>query len=277
MTPEEFFDQFELVTAAPGGVERLRKLILRLAVRGRLGTGDEHDSSAFDLVRKCLATKGQRPKTMDLVFAETPFAIPDTWQWARFDQLVDFQAGRTPSTKESRYWEGGIPWVSIGDMPDAGEVKGTKRTVSQLAVDKVFRQAPVPVGSLLMSFKLSIGKLAFTTVPCFHNEAIIAIKPPLDELKVWLHVALRGIDLTIDTANAVKGQTLNRKRLSALLVPVPPLEEQARIVAKVDQLMALCDELKMQLRDYVEMADRLCESLVANAVQAAESPSLVAS
>ena len=95
-----------------------------------------------------------------------------------------------------------------------------------------------------MSFKLTIGKIARLGVPAFHNEAIISIRPHLAELDAYLFKVLPQFARQGDTKGAIKGATLNRDSISNILIPLPPLAEQHRIVAKVDELMALCDRLE---------------------------------
>jgi len=97
-----------------------------------------------------------------------------------------------------------------------------------------------------MSFKLSIGKLSILGVDAYHNEAIIAIYPFAPSLKDYFFKCLSGFNLTQGNKAAIKGSTLNQDSITNILVALPPEEEIPRIVAKVDELMALCDKLEGQ-------------------------------
>lgn len=273
MTPESLRRQFDVVADAPNGVQKLRELILQMAVRGKLVAQDPSDEPASVLLariageRKQLFLQGSvgKPKAVPPISADdVPFAVPHSWQWVRLEHLANLQIGRTPSTKNPFYWadttDGGIPWVSIGDMPGSGTIGGTKKRVSTRAAEEVFKHAPSPAGSLLMSFKLSIGKLAFLSEPAYHNEAIVSIAPPTNDVAVFLQRCLRGLDLTSGTKGALMGDTLNRDSLGLILVPLPPTAEQHRIVAKVDELMALCDELETRQQRRDEARARLNRS-----------------
>jgi type I restriction enzyme S subunit len=129
-------------------------------------------------------------------------------------------------------------------MVNYGEITKTTKSISKKAVEEVFKNDPVPAGTILMSFKLTIGKISKLKVNAFHNEAIISIFPPYKELKEYLFRILPILATGGDTNNAIKGKTLNKNSLNNLLIPLPPLEEQKHIVTKVDQLMELCDHLE---------------------------------
>jgi type I restriction enzyme, S subunit len=100
-----------------------------------------------------------------------------------------------------------------------------------------------------MSFKLTIGKVARAGIRCFHNEAIISLKPPEAELADYLFRFLPIFAALQKSNNAIKGSTLNKGLLTLLPIALPPLAEQKRIVAKVDELMALCDRLEAQQQE----------------------------
>jgi type I restriction enzyme, S subunit len=136
-------------------------------------------------------------------------------------------------------------------------VMATKETVSHKAKELVFRVDPEPAGTMIMSFKLTIGKIARLGVAAYHNEAIISITPWVRELDPFLFLVLPERARRGATKGAIKGATLNRDSLNGLLVPLPPLAEQHRIVAKVAELMALCDQSEAAQREREARRDGL--------------------
>ena len=114
-----------------------------------------------------------------------------------------------------------------------------------------------------MSFKLTIGKIARLGIPAFHNEAIISIRPHLADLDPYLFKVLPAFARQGDTKGAIKGATLNRNSISNILLPLPPLAEQQRIVAKIDALMALCDRLEAARAGREAARDRLAAASLA--------------
>lgn len=165
--------------------------------------------------------------------------IPDSWSAHRFADIATYKAGRTPPRANSAYWQDGtdnLPWLAISDMTSFGIVTKTKETITRTAFDEVFRGRFVPAGTLLMSFKLTIGRIATLGIDACHNEAIISIypKPGIDQR--YLGYFLAQVDYDALQDRQVKGNTLNREKIDRIKVLVPPLEEQSSIADILDLL-----------------------------------------
>lgn len=132
-------------------------------------------------------------------------------------------------------------------MTHYGSVESTKEMVSDLAANQVFRQKWAEPDSVLMSFKLTIGKVARTSIRCFHNEAIISLKPPESELRDYLFRFLPVFASLQKSVNAIKGSTLNKGLLTAMPIALPPLQEQRRLTSRVDDVLTLLSDLDSQL------------------------------
>ena len=171
---------------------------------------------------------------------EIPFDLPYNWCWCRFSNIVSMTIGKTPARGEQTYWiNGKYNWVSISDMADGGTISTTKEKVSDLAVKEIFSAPISEKGSLLMSFKLSIGKTSILDIDAYHNEAIITIRPVIDKeyaMRNYLFKVLPLIANLGDSKDAIKGKTLNSKSLANLLIPLPPLQEQQRIIERINLL-----------------------------------------
>jgi type I restriction enzyme S subunit len=253
MNADRLLAHFERISEAPDAIARLRRFILDLAVRGKLVEQDAEDEPAEELLEQIAEARfslihAGKSKKQNQLFdeqADDPFGLPYGWQWARLPEVADFSAGRTPARNEDKFWNPGFfHWVSIGDMEDGRPLSVTKELVSKLAGEAVFRSQLEPVGTMIMSFKLTIGKMARLAVPAFHNEAIISIHPYMKSLDPYLFKVIPLFARSADSKGAIKGATLNRDSISRIPIPLPPLAEQHRIVAKVDELMALCDQLE---------------------------------
>ena len=166
--------------------------------------------------------------------------MPCNWCWCRFSNIASMTIGKTPARGEQTYWiNGKYNWVSISDMIDGGLISTTKEKVSDLAVKEVFSAPISEKGCLLMSFKLSIGKTSILNVDAFHNEAIITIRPVIDKeyaMRNYLFKVLPLIANLGESKDAIKGKTLNSKSLANLLIPLPPLQEQQRIIGQMNIL-----------------------------------------
>ena len=166
-----------------------------------------------------------------------PFDIPDSWTWIRFPNLVNFTLGKTPERHNPKYWsDGKYPWFSIADMKDKKTVTETKEKISEYSLSEYFNSCTSPAGTLIMSFKLTVGKVSILGVDAIHNEAIISIFPYLEEnntIRDWLFYTLGLIVEYVDQTDAIKGSTLNKEKMNSMLIPLPPIKEQNRIISKL--------------------------------------------
>jgi len=264
------------------GIKKLRELILELAVRGLLVPQDPSDEPASELLKKIAAEKAKlikegkikKEKPLPPIRQQDePFDLPSGWKWALLPQICSYGPGKTPSTKNSVYWEDGetgIPWVSISDMEHLRTITNTTKRITQKAVAEVFRGEPVSAGTMLMSFKLTLGKISKLGVDAYHNEAIISLRPYAGICEDYVFNFLPGRASAGNSKAAIKGDTLNSESLAALLIPLPPTAEQHRIVAKVDELMALCDQLEQETDASLGAHQTLVENLLSALTSAAD-------
>lgn len=172
----------------------------------------------------------------------------------KLSELLDISIGRTPSRNEPEYWGKGHRWVSIRDL-SSKTVTETKEQITDRAVTEA-RCKIVRKGTLLFSFKLTIGKMAFAGCDLFTNEAIAAFSIK-DETKLnseFLYFALQSA--TYGGSNqAVMGKTLNSKSLAEIEIPFPPIDDQIRIahlLGKVEGLIAQRKQHLKQLDDLLK-------------------------
>ena len=160
-------------------------------------------------------------------------------EWVRLGDAFELRMGKTPSRKNMAYWRNGKhDWVSIADLGTFDKYVGTtKEQISDLAVTKSGIK-PAPANTVLMSFKLSIGKVAITRSPVFTNEAIMALvdkgKYQIDP--TFIYHQCKAKDWTAGSNTAVMGKTLNKRTLSEARIYLPELDRQIQIAAKLDYL-----------------------------------------
>lgn len=169
--------------------QELRDSIIRLAMQGKLVEQRTEEGTAETLketidkdrkqkIRNKTAKENKKvePITEDAL----PFDIPDSWEWIRFGELVSYNMGKTPPRAEAQWWGNDVPWVSIADMPESGHITQTKESVSIDAISGKFSEKISKAGTLLMSFKLTVGRVSILDIDAVHNEAIISIYPYAD-------------------------------------------------------------------------------------------------
>ena len=170
------------------------------------------------------------------------YELPDGWEWKKLDNLTEVNIGKTPSRSKSQYFLGDKVWLSIRDLKGDYVSDSNEKLTDEAIRDSNIKI--VPKGTLLMSFKLTLGRTAFTECDLYTNEAIAAL-PIKDESildKHFLKYSIGVIDLEKEVDNAVKGKTLNKQKIKNLDIPLPPLSEQQRIVSKLDLLFEKIDK-----------------------------------
>ena len=152
-------------------------------------------------------------------------------------EVFDLQMGKTPSRNNLAYWNGTNTWVSISDLGDANKyISKTKERISDLGVTESGIKL-VPKGTVIMSFKLSLGKTAITAEDMYTNEAIIAFidKKIYSIDPNYIYHLFSGMNWIEGSNKAVMGITLNKATLSQKIIDIPDMEEQ-RKVWKVQQV-----------------------------------------
>jgi type I restriction enzyme S subunit len=163
--------------------------------------------------------------------------IPTDWSTEPLGRVARFTAGRTPPRANLSFWEGanrGIPWVAISDMENYGTITDTAETITPSAFEQVFRRRIVPAGTMLMSFKLTIGRVSTLGIDACNNEAIISIYPRKGVDQRYLGYYLSQIDYADHQDRQVKGNTLNQDKLNRVPVVLPSLIEQKQIADVLD-------------------------------------------
>lgn len=176
-------------------------------------------------------------KNEPIKLEDLPFEIPKNWAWVRFSNFVNFELGYTPSRNIRENWQPGkYPWFSISDMKDKKNIYFSKEKISELAFKKYFSCKLVPKNTLLMSFKLTIGRVSLLGVDATHNEAITSIYPYLDQnnyIKIYLFNILGALVNFVSQTQAIKGKTLNKEKLKKMFIPVPCFKEISKINNKI--------------------------------------------
>ena len=271
----------ELLATAPGGVAKLRELILTLAVQGKLVPQDPADEPASVLLQKIRAEKDRliaegkikRDKPLAAIGEEEkPFGLPQGWEWVRALDICALitDGDHQPPPKADT----GVPFLVIGDVrTGAVLLQGASRFVSESYFEKLdWGKKPFP-GDVLYTTVGSFG----IPVPvvqqqrfCFQRH-IALLRPAVVDLQSYLALALRT---TLAFAQAEKGATGTAQKtvplsvLRNLILPLPPEAEQSRIVIRVEALMRLCDVLEakgqLEAAQHAQLVSTLLGTLTAS-------------
>ena len=196
----------------------------------------------------------------------------DRWEVTTLGDLANLQIGKTPPRKESRYWTDDLthPFCTIADMAER-VVHPSREGVTQAAIDDG-KARLIKAGTLLMSFKLTIGRVGFAGTDLFPNEAIVAIEPnPLLASPEFLYCFLGTQDLTGGSNRAVKGATLNSRSLAEIGVPLPQSDEQNRIVDLIGSVDSHISATEAAITDSVSLRSGVLSDLLCGTHEIPES------
>lgn len=275
---------FTTIASAPNGIKKLRELILELAVRGKLVPQDTKDEAAAELLRQIRKEKAQLVAEGNLPKGRPPKAddceglddgCPSGWVRASLSDIGSFMGGKTPSTRIDGYWGGDIPWVTPKDMK-ALDIKSSEDKVRLSAVENGL--GLVSKDSVLIVVRSGILRrtvpVAVNRVECTVNQDIKALCLARPSMAEYVRLMIRGFERIILSRLTKVGTTVESikfEEFERFLFLLPPLAEQRRIVAKVDELMALCDQLEAQQADADAAHEKLVRELLATLTQS-QSP-----
>lgn len=271
MSLQPFFDNFAALADARNGVARLRELILQLAVEGKLVDQHSNDEPASALVKRIAVKKARLVKEkaiapskplLPVTASEMAFYIPSNWNWEKLGNVaIVIQIGPFGSLlHKSDYVRNGTPLVNPSHIKNERIVISNDLTIDEKTKARLSNYI-MQTGDIVMGRRGEMGKCAIVSEKetgwlCGTGSLFIRVTHDLFRpylLKVLTSDYVEGC-LVKDSVGSTMNN-LNQRILKNLLIPIPPLEEQKRIVAKIDELMRLCDEL--EARQQVRRASRV--------------------
>lgn len=263
------------------GVKKLRSLILDLAVRGLLVPQDPSDEPACVLLAQITAERSALQKSdslkkqkplPEIIPQEAPHGLPKSWAIARFGQLAIIERGGSPRPIKSFITNDidGLNWIKIGDTDIGGKyISSTQERITKDGLNKTRMVYP---GDFLLTNSMSFGRPYITKIEGCIHDGWLRISPTKHIDKDYLYTLLSSPYIVkafkASAAGAVV-QNLNSDKVRETLILIPPLPEQQRIVAKVDELMALCDQLERQTECSFIAHQKLVQTLLSALTQAA--------
>ena len=271
-TPESrLLELYDRVAEAPDAIERLRKFVLDLAVRGKLVEQDPENEPAEELLKQIATEKtrlvktGEIRKPRDLADGneiEEPFEIPSTWRWCRLDTIGAIIGGGTPAAADAENFAEpgeGIPWLTPADLGGYHDlyIERGKRDLTEKGL-KSSSATMMPVGTVLFTSRAPIGYVAIAANPISTNQGFKSIVPYVADCSRFIPVAMQTFAPEIDAkAPGTTFKEVSGKIVAGVSFPLPPLPEQHRIVAKVDELMTVLDRLETTRTQRETIRDRL--------------------
>jgi type I restriction enzyme S subunit len=266
MNAAQLLAHFDRVTDAPDAIPRLRQFILDLAVRGKLVAQDPRDEPASELLKHIKAERLRLERDAEIKKHEVPpvveddemYEIPANWAWTRLGQIGDWSSGSTPPRGNHEYYGGGITWLKSGELNDNKQLTGSEETVTETAISRCSFRQNRPGDVLIAMYGATIGKLAILSEPAVTNQAVCGCTPFRGLFNRYLFDFLLSQRAQFRSASEGGAQpNISKAKIVGFAFPLPPLAEQCRIVAKVDELMSLCDRLDAARAERESRRDRI--------------------
>lgn len=243
-------------------LKKLRQQILQDAVQGKLVPQDPNDEPASKLLERIKAEKeklirekkikNEKPLT-EIKPEEIPFEIPENWVWCRLSDIGIITGGGTPSMTNPEFWNGDILWISPKDMV-RDYVKDSEMKVTQKGIENSSMKL-IPKGSLIIVGRSGILKrklpVAINEIACTVNQDMKVIVPHIPSMNRYLQLMLFGLERIVLKDFVKFGMTVHSLKydeFAGMPIPIPPIPEQHCIVAKIEQLLRLCDELEQTIQ-----------------------------
>ncbi len=222
-------------------IQHTKTKILDLAIHGKLVPQDPNDEPAIELLKRI------NPKFTPCDKEQYTDKLPDSWCWATLDDICTLITGSTPSKLHSEYYGGDFPFYKPSDL-DAGRhvtIPSEYLTVKGKSVSRI-----IPQGSTLICCIGSIGKCGYIEREGTTNQQINTAVPSQSLNPLYLFYFCNSIffidELTADSS-AITISIVNKSKLGKMFISLPPIKEQQRIVAKIEEIFTQLDEIKKSL------------------------------
>ena len=245
MNADRLLGHYEQIADAPDAVQRLRRFILDLALRGKLVKQDPNDEPASELLKKIAAEKERLVKVGEIkkqsalplvATYEALFSVPNVWKWTRIGSAAYVEMGQSPPSEHYNRTGHGIPFFQ--GKADFGKRYPTAR---YWCTQPKKYAAP---GDILISVRAPVGPTNVASEPCCIGRGLAALRSHNGIDRYYLLRCLEAFEHALAALGfGTTFVAINKNQLTAFVIPLPPLAEQRRIVAKVDELMALCDRI----------------------------------
>ncbi|MGS0753667.1 restriction endonuclease subunit S [Roseateles sp. GG27B] len=268
---QQLSEHFHTLFTTESSIDSLKQAVLRLGVMGKLVSQFSGGETARQLLARLThaGAGGRRTTTPSDEQSVPPYAVPAEWCWTTLPEVGELARGKSkhrPRNDPTLFSGGTIPLVQTGDVARATDVIHTstgKYNSVGLAQSRLW-----PAGTMCISIAANIADSAILGFDACFPDSVVGFIPALPELDVrYFEYFLRTAKADLQKfAPSTAQKNINLEILGCLHVPLPPLDEQHRIVAKVDELLALCDQLKLGLADARQHHAHLAAVLVEQAV-----------
>ena len=253
MDAGKLIEWHDRVADAPDAIPRLRRFVLDLAVRGKLVEQDGAEEPASFALQRHVAARLSTSLTPNVRAGNGASAgepsgqarLPAGWAWSTLGEVGEWGSGSTPSRARADYYGGGYAWLKSGELGDSTALSGSEETITEKALRECTFRRNQRGDVLIAMYGATIGKLAILSEPAVTNQAVCGCAPLPFLLNRFLFLFLLSNRARFQASSEGGAQpNISKIKITNTGTPPPALSEQRRIVARVDELMALLDRLE---------------------------------
>ena len=220
-------------------IDKAKSKILDLAIHGKLVPQDPNDEPAIELLKRI------NPKFEPCDNIHNPYIIPERWEWTSLGMIGKWQSGGTPDRNNKHYYNGDIPWLKIADLQDSF-INETTEWITQEGLENSSAKYN-PTGSVALAMYGSIGKVGILTFPATTNQAICVCSEYIIAQKFLFFYLISQRDNFYLLSGGGVQANISKQIIVKHPIPIPPMEEQLRIVTKIEEFFAVLDSIKESL------------------------------
>ena len=231
----------------------LRQKILDLAIHGKLVPQDPNDEPASVLLERIRTEKERlikdgkikRPKKSKATsdkphYENVPFEVPSSWVWTTLGEIGNWQSGATPSRLRKDYYGGNIPWLKTGDLND-GYISDIPEYITETALKETSVKLNPKDSVLIAMYGATIGKVGILSFPATTNQACCACTDYLVKKMYLFYFLLANREKFIAMGGGGAQPNISKEKIVSTLIPLPPKQEQSRIVEGIEHWLSLVD------------------------------------
>jgi type I restriction enzyme S subunit len=259
-------------------IELMKKRVLDMAIRGELVGQHPKDATATTLLSRIEERKEQliegknirrEKKLSPITENEIPFSIPENWTWVRLGDIGVTQTGNTPPRKNKEYYNGNVPFIKPDNIYTDYIDYDTEYKLSENGTEK---GRVVEAGSILMVCIGTLGKTYITDRKCSFNQQINSLTPFLTSSAhvkyIYYYFKSKFFqNLLWEKSSATTVTIINKGRWNDLVIPLPSIEEQKRIVQKIEEIFSIIDKLAEKKEDVLQTIQLIRETTLQQAIQ----------
>ena len=261
-------------------IDNIKNKVIQLAIQGKLVEQNPNDEPVSVLLEKIKAEKEKLIKEKkikkekplpEISEEEKPFETPESWEWVRLGEIGLWGAGATPSRSNPSYYGGNIPWLKTGELKD-GYINSAEEFITEEALNKTSVKLN-KIGSVLIAmYGATIGRLGILNIEATTNQACCACNTFYGIYNKYLFYYLLSQREELKSRSEGGAQpNISKEKIVRYLIPLPPLEEQKRIVDKIEKLMNYID----RLQDKINNENAISKIVQAKSIEVEDSKELI--